>query len=124
MGPVRATTVAVLTARIAYGASLIAAPQRLTRRWLGPASQDAGTQVSLRALGAREVVLHCGALVAMRSGSPVRPWLIGSILGDLTDIGATIVARHELPDGSPIATMLVGGTSATITGLLAAIAPE
>src|SRR5438105_1135884 len=60
-------TTAVLGTRVAYGLALIAAPRRLALRWLGPAAQDAPLQVALRGLGAREALLHGGALLALRS---------------------------------------------------------
>jgi hypothetical protein len=36
--PLRAATFALLGLRVAYGAALIAAPERLALRWLGPAA--------------------------------------------------------------------------------------
>ena len=118
----RAAAAAILTLRVAFGAALIAVPERLSGRWLGPASRTGPTQVPLRALGARELVLHAGALGAALRGAPLRFWLAASIAGDLTDIAATTVARRELPDGSPAATLVVGGGSALITAALAAAA--
>jgi hypothetical protein len=115
----RAAAIAVLGLRVAYGAGLIAAPGRLGRRWLGPASATAPTQVPLRALGMREIVLHVGALLATLRGAPLRPWLIGSIAGDLGDVAATIAGRGELPDGASTATVVVGGGSALVSAALA-----
>jgi hypothetical protein len=116
---IRAATVGLLGFRIAYGAALIAAPARLARRWLGPAAESAPTQVPLRGLGAREVLIHGGALAAALTGAPLRPWLAGSIVGDLTDIAATAAGRDQLPDGSALATLVVAGTSALISAALA-----
>jgi hypothetical protein len=33
-------------------------------------------------------VLHVGALLALLSDAPLRPWLLGSIVGDLVDVAA------------------------------------
>ncbi len=120
MSPRRSAAIAALGLRIVYGVGLIVVPERLARRWLGPASGAGPTQVPLRALGAREIVLHGGALAALLSEASVRPWLIGSIAGDLTDIGATALARAQLPDGAARATILVGGGSALVTAAIAA----
>jgi hypothetical protein len=117
---VRAAAVALLGFRIAYGVGLIATPTRLAGRWLGPASEHAPTQVPLRGLGAREIVIHAGALAAALTGAPLRPWLAGSVAGDLTDIAATAAGRAELPEGSARATLVVAGTSALISAGLAA----
>jgi hypothetical protein len=116
---IRAAAVALLGFRIAYGVALIAAPTRLGRRWLGPAAETAPTQVPLRGLGAREVLIHAGAVAAALAGAPLRPWLAGSIAGDLTDIAATAVGREQLPDGSAVATLVVAGTSALMSAALA-----
>jgi hypothetical protein len=116
----RKGAVVVLALRIAYGAGLIAAPSRLGRRWLGPAANAAPTQVPLRALGAREIILHTGAMIAAVRGAPLRPWLAGSIVGDLSDLAATVAGRGELPTGSATATLVVGGSSALISAAAAA----
>ncbi len=115
----RASASTVLVLRVAYGVALIAAPGKLTQRWLGDGASDAPVQVPLRALGAREALLHAGALIALRNGAALRPWLAASIAGDLTDVIATTAGRRRLPSGSPLATLAVGGGSALITLLLA-----
>jgi hypothetical protein len=109
-----------MAVRIAYAAGLIAAPGRLGRRWLGPAADTASTQIPLQGLGTREIVLHAGVMWTALRGGPVRPWLAGSIAGDLTDIAATVARRAQLPDGSAPATAAVGGGSAMLSGLLLA----
>jgi hypothetical protein len=115
----RQGAIVVLALRIAYGAGLVAAPSRLGRRWLGPAANAAPTQVPLRALGAREIILHTGAMIAAVRGAPLRPWLAGSIAGDLSDLAATVAGRGELPEGSATATLVVGGSSALISAAAA-----
>ena len=97
----RAATAAVLGLRIAYGAALIVTPERLALRWLGPDSRRAPTQVPLRGLGGREIVLHAERIAGRRSARPLRPWLAASIAGDCVDIAATVIGRDELPDGAP-----------------------
>ena len=118
----RKFAVAVLGLRIAYGAALIASPARLTQRWLGPDGERGPTQVGVRGLGAREVLLHSGALAAALRGGPLRPWLAASIAGDVADIASTAAARGDLPEGSPLATLAVAGGSALISAaVLAAV---
>ena len=111
----RTAALAVLTLRVAYGAGLVAVPERLTRRWLGPAAAQPAAQVALRGLGAREVALHGLAIAATLRGASVRPFLAVSIGGDLADIGATLAARRGLPEGSAPATALVAGCSALVS---------
>jgi hypothetical protein len=123
MSSARKATAAVLALRIGYGAALVVAPDRLSRRWLGPEAGRAPAQVPLRALGTREIVLHGGGLQAALRGGPVRPWLAASIAGDLTDIAATVHGRDELPDGAALATAVVAGASALLSAALAARLP-
>jgi hypothetical protein len=110
----------LLTARVLYGAGLLTVPSKLAAgRWLGPAANEPAATVALRGMGARETLLHVGALAATLTGKPVRPWL-ASIAGDLVDIAATTAARHRLPDGSAVATAAVAGGSAVLSGIAAA----
>lgn len=115
----RIPVLAVLGGHIAFGVGVIVAPRRLGARWLGPASATAPTQVPLRALGVREIVLHTGAIIAVLNGGPVRPWLAGSMVGDLSDIAATIAGRKQLPGGSVVFTAIVGGASALASAAVA-----
>jgi hypothetical protein len=117
---VRAAVAAVLGVRIVYGIGLIVAPARLAVRWLGPPAESGPTQVPLQALGMREIVLHTGALAALVRGAALRPWLAGSIAGDMTDVIATVARRRMLPAGAARATLLVGGGSAALSAALAA----
>ena len=120
MHAARASAVVVVSLRIAYGAALIAAPERLTRKWLGDTAERAGGRVALRALGAREVLLHSGALSAVLAGDTALPWLAASFGGDLTDIAATVAERQGLPDNSARATAAVAGVSALLMAAIAA----
>ena len=117
----RVTVSAVLLGRVSYGVALMAVPRRLASRWLGEDATRAGAQVALRGLGARDAILHGGAVLALQREAPLRPWLAASVVGDLTDVIATVAARRRLPAGSPLATLAVGGGSALISVLLAGI---
>ena len=116
----RTIAAGVLALRVGYGAALMAVPERLTMRWLGPAVEHAPTQVPLRGLGAREVLLHAGGLAAALGGAPVRPWLAASVAGDVTDIVATVAGRRALPGGAAPATAAVAGASALLSVAVAA----
>lgn len=121
MTAVRKAVIVVLGLRIAYGVGLVLAPTRLGRRWLGSAAGSAPTQVPMRGLGTRETVLHSGAILAAVRGAPPRPWLAGSIAGDLSDVLATFAGRDELPVGAATATLVVGGSSALLSAALAVV---
>jgi len=116
----RIATLTLLGLRVAYGAGLVAVPERLTRRWLGPAAGAPPTQVPLRGMGAREIVVHGAAIAAVLRDAPLRPYLAASAAGDVADIVATVAGRRGLPDGSAAATLAVAGGSALLTAGLAA----
>ena len=116
----RTATLAVLGLRVAYGAALIVAPERLALRWLGSSAGAPPTQVPLRGLGAREIVIHGAAIAVALRGKPVRPFLAASAAGDVADIVATLAGRRGLPDGAAPATVAVAGGSALLTAALAA----
>jgi hypothetical protein len=119
---VKPAVATVLALRAAYGVALIAAPERLARRWLGPSAATGPTQVPLRALGMRELLIHGGALAAIGRGAPAKPFLYASIAGDLSDIAATLAAHRELPHDAPPATALVAGASAALSAVVARLA--
>jgi hypothetical protein len=108
----RAAVLGIMGLRVTYGVGLLVAPD------------TAPTQVPLRGLGTREAVLHAGAAVAASRGTAVRPWLLASVAGDLTDIVATVAHRRQLPEGAALATTVVAGGSALISILLAVAVDE
>lgn len=108
----------VLGFRVAYGAALLVAPDKVTKSWLG--SLDDASRVALRGLGAREVGLHVLAIAAVLRGAPVKPLLAASIAGDLNDVLATAVGRGGLPEGAAGKTAAVAGGSAVLTALILA----
>jgi hypothetical protein len=121
MPDARKAAAVVAGLRIAYGAALLITPPKTTKRWLGSdAQRPGGAQVAVRALGAREIVLHAGALAAALTDAPVRPWLLASFAGDCADIASTWAAKGHVPDGSPLATAVVAGGSAALTAAVAA----
>ena len=119
-------TVAMLSFRIAYGAALIVAPAKVAgNRWLGPGGPSRlRPRCRCEASAPVRSALHGLALVAYLRGAPVRPLLAASIAGDLTDIGATSLARGGLPADSAAATAAVAGGSALLTTVAAALAEE
>jgi hypothetical protein len=118
MSPTRIAVAVTLGARIAYGAVMVVAPQKIGRKWLGSPADEPGGRVALRAVGGREVAVHGVALFALLRGAPVWPWLVASIGGDLTDVASTVAAGDGLPDGSVRATLATGGGSALLTAAM------
>jgi hypothetical protein len=97
--------------RVAIGAALVVAPKLMLRPWVGEVGNATGARVLGAGFGARDIVVGAGAIHALRSGGPVRPWLIGSALADAVDFAATFAARRSLPRGAA-ATCVLAATGA------------
>lgn len=116
----RATVAAFAAGRVAYGAGLAARPERVGRGWLGEVVDQPATQAALRGLGARDLALSAGALVAAARRTDVRGWLLAAIAGDLTDVAAAVAARDDLPPRAVAGTVALAGGSAAVSAVLAA----
>ena len=116
----RAGVAAVAGLRMAYGVALAIAPGAVGSKWIGRDARRRSAGVALRALGVRDAVLQAGTLAAALRGEPVRPWLLASIAGDVTDVVATAGASGAVPDDAPMKTLAVAGASAAVSGVLVA----
>ena len=96
--------------RVAVGAALIVAPEKVLTPWIGRDGSGAGAGVVGAAMGARDVALGGGQLAALRSGDGVRSWMLAGVASDLVDLVATARARDSLPSGG---VALVGVMAAT-----------
>jgi hypothetical protein len=104
--------VAFAAGRIAFGVGLIVAPQRVASGWLAGDAQRAPTQVAVRGLGARDVALAAGVVLAAREGAALRPWLVGCLVCDLADIASTLAAGSALPARARWGTVALAGSAA------------
>jgi hypothetical protein len=104
--------------RIAVGAALLVAPAA-ARGWIGPDAGRAGTKVFTRALGARDLALGLGVVIALDRGTPVRGWLEAGVLADVADFAATWLARHDIPPSGVAVTLAVAGGSTALGAWLA-----
>lgn len=84
--------------RIAIGVGFLLAPDRANAGWTGR-SQDASatTRMAARGLGARDIAIGTGTLVAMEAGAPVRGWVEAAAVADAADAFATLGAFGSLP---------------------------
>jgi hypothetical protein len=119
----RAAAQSLAAGRAAIGASCLAAPELTMRAWLGADAGRFGARLLARALGAREVVLGAGALVAVARGTPVRPWIAGGAGCDGVDLTLTLHCRDRLPRAGVLLVGLLAGSGAAL-GTAAALALE
>jgi hypothetical protein len=113
-------TIAFALGRTAFGIALLAAPGRVGGGWLGPAAGERPVHVAIRGLGARDIALAGGAAWAASRGEGMRPWLVGTVAGDLADIGATLAAGDSIPSRARWGTLALAGGSALAGAALAA----
>jgi hypothetical protein len=105
--------------RAAFGAGLLAAPGRVAAGWLGADSSRPPTQVATRGLGARDIALGAGLVLAVRNGSGLRPWLIGSVACDISDIASTFAAGDALSARARWGTVALAGASVALGAAIA-----
>jgi hypothetical protein len=118
----RTLATGLASCRIAFGLGFLAVPGRAAGGWIGPAANDAGGQVMIRATGARDLVLGVGGLRALREGRDERAWFTAQLVSDATDFVATWLARRELgPARSAFALVMAGGSSAIASAYLASL---
>ena len=83
--------------RIALGAAAVLTPGPATRVIGGRRASEGITPLFARMLGARDIALGLGTVIALDRGKPVRGWLEGSALSDSVDCVACVLARQHMP---------------------------
>ena len=82
--------------RIAIGVVSLLAPGLVGRAMIGPEGDLGGTRLFLRVIGARDLALGVGVLVALDRNGPVRGWLRASAVADGLDAAGCLLARPHL----------------------------
>ncbi len=110
-------------ARCALGVAAFAAPALPLAPWVGDARTTPAARLLARALGARDVALGAGVLIAVRRNAPVRGWLEASALADAADALITLGAFASLPRGGRWA-VLGAATAGVAAAVVAAPAVD
>jgi hypothetical protein len=92
----RHLAVDLASGRIAIGVVSLLAPGIVGRTMLGRIGSEGGTRLFARMLGARDLGLGLGVLVALDRGTPVRGWLEASAAVDGIDAAACLLARDHI----------------------------
>jgi hypothetical protein len=96
--------------RILIGTTMVVRPPLAVGRWVGRVGSKPGGEVLSRALGARDAALGAGTLAAMSGGNgALRPWIVGSLVADTTDLLSTHAARDDLPRGAALMIYVLAG---------------
>ena len=106
----------VARCRIAVGTAGVVFPGLATRLMGGRRESGVGPLFA-RMLGARDLALGLGTVIALDRGAPVRGWLEGSALADTVDCVACVLARESMSRSAFVAAAGLGGVSA-ILGIL------
>ncbi len=90
---------AMCAARIAIGATALAAPPLMAGPWVGSGAKRADVKLLARAAGGRDLALGVGTLLAKRDGDKgdLRRWLWMGVLSDATDTLLTLTSYRRLP---------------------------
>jgi hypothetical protein len=92
----RDLAVSLARGRIAIGAVSLLAPGLVGRTITGRGGSEGGTRLFLRMVGARDLGLGLGVLVALDRSAPVRGWLEASAVVDGLDAAACLLSRHHI----------------------------
>jgi hypothetical protein len=84
-------------ARCVLGGTALIIPPLPLAPWVGQAQGDRAARLLARSLGARDIALGLGALLALRHEAPVRGWVEAGGLADAGDVVATLGAFTALP---------------------------
>jgi hypothetical protein len=105
--------------RMAFGVAFLIAPGLAARGWVGGDAMRPGAKVLTRALGARDLALGLGIVIALDRGAPARGWLEASALADSVDFLATLIAGSALPPAGRRGVLALASGSAALAGWLA-----
>jgi hypothetical protein len=115
----RDLAIALARGRIAIGLGFLLLPGITGRMWVGRDANRAGPKVFVRAMGARDVAMGLGIVIAFDRGTPVRGWLEAATLADLADFAATLIARDHIPSAAVPQALAMAGSSAALGAWLA-----
>jgi hypothetical protein len=92
----RDLAVSLAGARVAIGVVSLLAPGFVGRTMTGRDGSEGGTRLFARMVGARDLGLGLGLLIALNRGAPVRGWLEASAVVDGIDVSACLLARDHI----------------------------
>lgn len=113
-----ALAMTVARCRIAIGTAAVLCPRLATRVMSGGRESKGIAPLFARMLGARDIALGLGTVIALDRGTPVRGWVEGSALADAADCLACVLARENMSPAAFRASAGLGGGSALLGAFL------
>jgi hypothetical protein len=80
--------------------------------WIGPDAERHAVRLLTQAIGARDITMGLGALIAMRRGKPARGWMEAISLTDALDFTCALLAKDVLAPAPRAAVLALAGGSA------------
>jgi hypothetical protein len=115
----RDLAVSLAGGRIAIGVVSLLAPGVVARTMTGRGGSQGGTRLFARMVGARDLALGLGVLVALNRGAPVRGWLEASAVVDGIDATTCVLARDHIRTSVFPGALGLAAAGALLSGWLA-----
>lgn len=106
--------------RLAAGFALFMAPKRAVKAWLRDPDPSAAAVAAARSVGARDMAIALGTLVALDKETEVRGWLEAGVMTDAADALGVLVAWRHMPSFRRLFFFLSASGSALLGSRLAA----
>lgn len=106
--------------RLALGALLFLMPSKSAKLWSDDGGNSSAAVVASRGMGARDMALGLGGLLALANDKPARGWLEAAAFSDLLDAVSTALSFRRLPSGRAL---LMGASAAGAAMLGMQLAP-
>ena len=103
--------------RLAFGATLFAAPRVLGRLLVGDDAERREAGVLLRGYGTRDVLLGSGAILAAATDRDAQPWIRAGVAADALDVVLQLIEWDNLPRDKR-----VGGVATALGAAAAGVA--
>jgi hypothetical protein len=115
----RDLAVSLARGRVAIGVVSLLAPTFVGRMMTSGDGSGSGTTLFARMVGARDLGLGLGLLIALDRGGPVRGWLEASALVDGIDAAACLLARDHIRTSTFPGVVSLAAAGALLSGWLA-----
>ena len=120
MSLTRTLIAAFAAGRLAFGAGLLAAPERVASGWIGDDASRDPVKIVTRGLGARDIALSAGVLAFMDDEDTLATLLGFTAVCDLCDVAATLASpAGSLPPNARWGTVAMAGGAAAAGAALA-----
>jgi hypothetical protein len=102
----------VAAARIVFGIGFMTMPGWTGRVWIGRDSDRPAVKLLTQAIGARDIAMGLGAIIAMSRDGPARGWFEAISLTDALDFACAVAAGDRIPPSCRAAVLALAGGSA------------